>query len=68
MRHSIFNFVRKDPLHEKADILPFVRPLEPPKSPTLKLIFDTYAEETITDEQVQRVLQPILLKIRSGEI
>ncbi|MCL1846515.1 MAG: hypothetical protein FWF91_00940 [Coriobacteriia bacterium] len=60
--------MRKNPLPQNADILVFARPEEPPKSPTLKLIFDRYEEETITDEQVQRVLAPILLKIWAGEI
>ena len=29
-------------------------------------LLDSYAEETITDEQVQRVLEPVLEMIRDG--
>ena len=36
------------------------------KSPTLKRIFDKYAEDTITNEQLLRVLDPILVMIREG--
>ena len=39
-------------------------PEEPPKVPVLKEIFDRYAEETITDEQLQRVLAPVLKMIQ----
>jgi len=33
----------------------------------LKKIFDSHAEETITDEQVERMINPILQRIREGE-
>ena len=36
------------------------------KVPVLKEIFDRYAEDTITEEQVQRVLAPVLRMIREG--
>ena len=33
-------------------------------TPVLKVVFDCYKEDTITDEQVQRVLEPVLKMIR----
>ena len=33
---------------------------------TIKKVFDGYAEDTISEEQVQRVLAPILKLIREG--
>ena len=42
-------------------------PDEPAGPPVLKQIFDKYAEETHTDEQVQRVLAPVLKMIAEGE-
>jgi len=35
--------------------------------PALKQIFDQVAEETISEEQVQRVLAPVLARIHAGE-
>jgi len=35
--------------------------------PVLKLIFDRHAEETISDEQIQRVLEPVRQRIQAGE-
>ena len=32
----------------------------------LKQVFDGYIEDTVTDEQVQRVLEPVLRLIRDG--
>ena len=32
----------------------------------LKAIFDWHMEETITDEQVQKVLKPVLEKVRAS--
>ena len=37
---------------------------ESPKPSVLKEILDRYAEDTVTDEQVQRVLLPVLKMIR----
>ena len=34
---------------------------------TLKAIFDQHMEDTITDEQMQRILEPVLNKIRKNE-
>ena len=42
-------------------------PRYPPKIPILKQVFDRYAEESITDEQIQRILDPIIQKIRDGQ-
>jgi hypothetical protein len=36
------------------------------KDTTLKQVFDGYIEDTITEEQVQRVLAPVLRLIRDG--
>jgi len=35
-------------------------------SSALKQVFDGYIEDTITDEQVWRVLEPVLRLIRQG--
>jgi len=32
----------------------------------LKQVFDKYIEDTVTDEQVEKVLKPVLRLIRSG--
>ena len=37
------------------------------KSPNLKQILHHYVEESVTDEQVQKILKPILKKIDAGE-
>lgn len=37
-----------------------------PKTSVLKEIFDIYEEETITEDQVKRVLEPVLKMIREG--
>ena len=36
----------------------------PPKKNVLKRVFDRYTEDTITDEQVERVLAPVLMLIK----
>jgi len=36
------------------------------KKPTLTQVFDGYIEDTVTDEQVQKVLEPVLRLIRTG--
>ena len=38
-----------------------------PEANILKRIFDTHCEETISDEQVKRMLEPILKMIEDGE-
>ena len=40
---------------------------KPKKSPVLKEIFDKYAEETSSDEQIQRILEPVLRMIAEGK-
>ena len=40
---------------------------DPSEAFTLKRIFDIYNQETITEEQVQRVLGPILKMIEEGK-
>jgi hypothetical protein len=40
--------------------------VEPTGFPALKQIFDRYAEESVTEEQVARVLAPVLAMIRAG--
>jgi len=40
---------------------------ETPKPSLLKEIFDKYADDTISDEQIERVLEPIFEKIQKGE-
>jgi len=42
-------------------------PDEPPTHSVLKQIFDRIAEDMITDEQVQRILEPIRRMIEAGE-
>jgi len=42
-------------------------PDKPKKSLVLKEIFDKYAEETSSDEQIQRVLEPVLRMIAEGK-
>ncbi len=37
------------------------------KDMTLKRIIEQYAEDSITDEQVARVLAPVLARIHAGE-
>ena len=37
------------------------------KVSVLKLIFDAYEGETITDEQVQRIVDPVIRMIRAGQ-
>ena len=34
--------------------------------PVLKFVFDWYIDTNITDEQAERVLQPVLLMIKEG--
>lgn len=41
-------------------------PRYPPKMPVLKQVFDKYAKESITDEQIQRMLAPVIRKIQDG--
>lgn len=36
------------------------------KSPVLKKIFNQFADETITESQIMRILEPIILMIRMG--
>ena len=36
------------------------------KTTVMKQVFDKYIEDTITDEQVNRVLEPIIRLIRQG--
>ena len=36
------------------------------KTSVLKQIFDKYIEDTITEEQINRVLEPVLKLIREG--
>ncbi len=38
----------------------------PVQSSVLKLIYDRYAEETVTDEEVRRVFEPIGNMIKAG--
>jgi len=38
-----------------------------PEAAALKRIFDLHAEETITDDQVRRVLDPVLEMIIEGK-
>ena len=35
-----------------------------PSLPTIKLIFDRYADDTISEEQVNRILEPVVSMIR----
>jgi len=37
-----------------------------PAAPVLKQVFDWYVRESISDEQVHRILEPILQMIREG--
>gem|GEM_PF-5629041 len=36
------------------------------EAPVLKLVFDKYLEDSITEEQVQRILEPVLKMILEG--
>jgi len=36
------------------------------KTPVLKQVFDKYVEDTITEEQINRVLEPVVRLIREG--
>jgi len=36
------------------------------EKPVLKQIFDKYVEDSITDEQLFRILEPVLKRIREG--
>jgi len=44
----------------------FVVPKERQKSPVLKQVFDWYADESITDEQIQRILVQVIQMIDEG--
>ena len=39
---------------------------EPARASVMKQVFDGYIEDTITDEQVWRVLEPVFRLIRQG--
>jgi len=39
---------------------------EPSHKNTVKQVFDGYIEDTITDEQISRILEPVLKRIKSG--
>ena len=39
---------------------------EASKNSVLKEVFDKYSEDTITDEQLCRILEPVLIMIREG--
>ncbi|MDR1291820.1 MAG: hypothetical protein LBJ91_00270 [Clostridiales Family XIII bacterium] len=43
-----------------------VNTVEPPGFPVLRQMLDRYADEAVTDEQVARVLAPVLAMIRAG--
>ena len=44
-----------------------VKPEKPSNAPVLKKIFDRYAKETITDEQIRRIMAPVLRMIQEGK-
>ena len=44
----------------------YLKFLETPKHCELKELFDKYTDDTISDEQVNRVLAPILEMIQEG--
>jgi len=35
-------------------------------SATMKQVFDRYIEDSITEEQIRRILEPVLRRIREG--
>ena len=39
---------------------------EPVRESVMRMVFDSYIEDTITDEQVQRVLGPVFRLIKEG--
>ena len=43
-----------------------MRASEPSRRNIIKQVFDGYIEDTITDEQIKRILEPVLRRIRSG--
>jgi len=43
-----------------------MRAIEPSRKNTVKQVFDGYIEDTITDEQIVRILEPVLMRIKSG--
>ena len=47
---------------------PYLENDELRKVSVLKRIFDTYAGETITDEQLQRILDPVIAMIQEGRL
>jgi len=43
-----------------------MRDYEPSRKNIVKQVFDGYIEDTITDEQIFRILEPVLMRIKSG--
>ena len=43
-----------------------VRNYKPSNKTVLKQVFDGYIEDSITDEQILRILEPVFKRIRSG--
>ena len=43
-----------------------MRASEPSRKNIIRQVFDGYIEDTITDEQIKRILEPVLRRIRSG--
>lgn len=59
------NIVYKAP--EMANEIIYITKKKTPKTTVLKEIFERYVEDTITEEQVQRVLEPVIRMIREGK-
>ena len=51
---------------QMTDRVPCSESDEAVKIPILKRIFDAYASETITDEQLQQIVDPVVKMIREG--
>ena len=50
-----------------ANEILYIKKEREPNNTALKEIFDHYIEDTITSEQIRRVLEPVLKMIREGK-